>query len=109
MESFQSCESEMHFRDPDVYYEIINHVAIVCKKCLLEELHMLECLGIQIDGSNDCHKLGIKFVTARMIKDEKVTTRFLRVIESYENDASGLLEALGRLEENDPDAFACPT
>ena len=72
----------------------------MCQKNLLHELNEFDAVEIQIDGSCDRHKLGIQFVTARLIENRTIFTRFLLAIELRETGANGLLEALGRsLEE----------
>lgn len=56
--------SEMHYRDPHIYYEMLSCIADVCRLQLKEEIDKSDATGIQIDGSCDRQQLGIKFVTA---------------------------------------------
>ena len=100
---FKLTSVEMHYRDTNVYYEMISCIAEVCKNNLLDELNECDAVGIQIHGSCDRQQLGIKFVTARLIQNRTIYTRFLLAIEPRETGANGLLEALGRSLEQPGD------
>ena len=82
---------------------MISCIAEVWKKNLLDELNECDAVGIQIDGSCDRQQLGIKFVTAQLIQNRTISTRFLLAIEPRETGANGLLEALGRSLEQPGD------
>jgi hypothetical protein len=100
---FQPTPSEMHYRDQSVYCEMLSCVADVCRSRVIQELHDCDAMGIQIDGSCDRQQLSIKFVTARIITNGVICTRFLGAMEPTERGASGLLEALGRSLEQPAD------
>ena len=93
----------MHYRDTNVYYDIISCIAEVCKKNLLDELNECDAVGIQIDGSCDRQQLGIKFVTARLIQNRTISTRFFFAIEPRETGANALSEGLRRSLEQPGD------
>lgn len=95
--------SEMHYRDPHIYYEMLSCIAAVCRLQLKEEIDKSDAIGIQIDGSCDRQQLGIKFVTARVVCSGEMVTRFLGAFEPSERGANGLLEALGRSIEQPAD------
>jgi hypothetical protein len=86
----------MHYRDTDVYYEMMACIADDCKKTLIQELQKCNALGLQIDRSCDRQQIGIKFITACIITGDKLKTQFLAAIELTQNGAKGLSEAIGR-------------
>ena len=59
---FKPTSVEMHYRDTNVYYEMISCIAEVFKKTLLDELNECDAVGNQIDGSCDRQQLRIKLL-----------------------------------------------
>ena len=86
---FKQTSVEKHYRDTNVCYGIII-------SCIADELNECEAVEIQIDGSCDRQQLRITFVTARLIQNRTISTRFLLAIEPRETGVNSLLEALGR-------------
>lgn len=95
MEPFDPTGLDMHYRTTNVYYEMLSCISD-CKKNLCDEINTCDALRIQIDDSCDRQQLGIKFVTARLVKNGTISKRFLTATEPVEKGANGLMEALGR-------------
>ena len=94
--SFEPTGFDMHYTSTDTYYDMISCIAEIFKSEVLNELQESDGFGVQIDGSTDRQQLGVKFVMARIVKDGKISTRFLGAVEPEQKGASGLLEALGQ-------------
>lgn len=93
---FKPTGMDIHYRSTDVYYEMLDCIAEEFKKNMISELSSCDGFGIQIDGSSDRQQLGIKFITARIVKDGECKTRFVAAVEPQLNGSKGLLEALDR-------------
>jgi hypothetical protein len=90
---FQPTGSQMHYVNPDIYTEMLACIADEIKMKILKEVEESDCIGIQIDGASDRQQIGVKFVTARLVKSKEIRTRFLLATEVTESGAAGLLQA----------------
>lgn len=104
--SFTPTGLEMHYRDPDIYFEMLRCIADKVKEATLQKIKSCDGYGVQIDGSSDRQQLGVKFVTARVIKNHEMFTVFVAAMEPVGKGAAGLLEALGRSLEHPGDLAA---
>jgi len=92
LESFDPSPSDLHYRDPVVYSEMLKIVGTLEKKKLSENM----ANAIQVDGSSDRSNKDNTFVTARYIpkgNSAKIFTVFLGVISPKDYGAKGLLTA----------------
>lgn len=96
----------MHYRTINVNYEMLSCITEVLKDSLYKEISRCGALGVQINGFCDRQQLGIKFITARLVKEGKMSTRFLAAVEPVQKDAMGLLEALGSSLVQPGDAYS---
>lgn len=95
---------DMHYTNTDSYYEMLACIAEVLKSDALKQVQESDGFGVQIDGSSDRQQLGVKFVTARIVKNGSISTHFLGAVEPHEKGADGLLEALVQALQNPGEA-----
>lgn len=96
LESFDPSPSDLHYRDPVIYSEMLKIVGTLEKKKLSENMANAICYAIQVDGSSDRSNKDNRFITARFIPKEnsaEILTVFLGVFSPEDYGANGLLTA----------------
>ena len=103
--SYSPSASDLHYRDPLVYQEMLEVVGDMQKQSLREELKSAIAFAIKLDGSADRRMVDNKFTSVRYVKGPptyELCTGFLKVSQPEKGGAEGLLEAaLDALEDTD--------
>ncbi|VVC38795.1 Hypothetical protein CINCED_3A023920, partial [Cinara cedri] len=95
--SFNTSASDLHYRYPVIYAEMLQIISMLEKKKLSKNMLSVICYAIQIEGSADRTKKDNKFITARYIAKDNPTemvTIFLGVVSPDNYRAKGLLTAI---------------
>ena len=94
--SYNPPGSDLHYRDPSVYREMLEVIGNLQKQTLNEELKSSIAFAIQLDGSADRRMVDNKFTSVRFVKGPptyELCTGFLTVSQPQKGGAEGLLEA----------------
>lgn len=92
---FQPPASAFHYRDPNVYREMLDTVAEVVMEATVQEIIDADCFSLQVDGSVDKYSVDNKFITARFVGREKnMKNIFLGESHSEKRGAEGLMDAV---------------
>ncbi len=94
-QKFQPSPQILHYRNPNAYNEMLQIVASLEMKKIVDELSSCEAFSLQVDGSVDKYQVDNKFITARyMDKERAMKSVFLGEAHSPKRGADGLLDAV---------------
>ena len=94
--SFNPPDSDLHYRDPSIYREMLEIIGNLQKQTLNEELKSSIAFAVQLDGTADRRMADNKFTSVRFVKGPptyELCTGFLIVSQSQKGGAEGLLQA----------------
>lgn len=92
---FNPPASAFHYRDPNVYREMLDTVAEVVMEATVQEIIDADCFSLQVDGSVDKYSVDNKFITARFVgKEKNMKNVFLGESHSDKRGAEGLMDAI---------------
>jgi len=95
--SFQPSQSELHYRDPMIYAEMLHILGDMERKKIGGLISRSLCYSIQIDGSTDRQNRDNKFLICRYALPEspaEIHNAFVGVTQTEEHGAQGLLQAV---------------
>lgn len=92
---FSPTTSSLHYRDPNVYAEMLGIIASLEMDRTIKEMQEAGCFSIQIDGSVDKYAADSKYLTARFLdKEFAMRSVFLAETSSEIRGAAGLLDCV---------------
>lgn len=92
---FTPALSDLHYRDPVHYAEMLECIARVEERKLIEKMANAVVISMQLDGSLSAIQSDNKFLSCRLLsEDDEIFTYFLGVHAPDGDGAEGLLEAL---------------
>lgn len=93
--SFNPSGAVLHYKDPNIYREMLDIIAEIVMESVSEELKKSICFSIQIDGSVDKYSVDNKFITARYLDETNaIKNVFLGESHSSKRGAEGLLDCI---------------
>ena len=93
--AFNPPSTVLHYRDPNIYREMLESVAEVIIDDIVQEIKNADCFSIQVDGSVDKYSIDNVYITSRYIgKNKEMKTAFLGESCSTIRGAEGLLDAV---------------
>ncbi|KAF0759420.1 DUF4371 domain-containing protein, partial [Aphis craccivora] len=93
--SFNPSKAVLHYKDPNIYREMLDIIAEIVMESVSEDLKKSICFSIQIDGSVDKYSVDNKFITARYLDETNaIKNVFLGESHSSKRGAEGLLDCI---------------
>eukprot|EP00794_Sanderia_malayensis_P000973 gene973-287_t len=77
-QKFQPSPQILHYRNPNAYNEMLQIVASLEMKKIVDELSSCEAFSLQVDGSVDKYQVDNKFITARYMDKERAMRSVLK-------------------------------
>lgn len=92
--SFNPSKAVLHYKDPNIYREMLDIIAEIVMEFVSKELKKSICFSIQIDRSVDKYSVD-KFITARYSDETNAMKNvFLGESHSSKRGAEGLLDCI---------------